>query len=682
MNIIVLCLAAACGIVASYVVFKAFRSIWAAILTPVLITGLAAASLPWGSETEETSRDQFAATRQNTAVEEPASPAPNPLPTVATLASLKEARPLEIPKDGYVGSEACVECHQGNHATWFASYHRSMTQLAKPEIILGNLESVRLSFEGHDYEVTREGDTFWVNAPDPEAPHDVSKRRVAPIVMTTGSHHMQVYWWTTGEDRTTALLPFAWIEETNEWIPRTASFLQPELNLEQEVGRWGQTCSMCHSTHRREMYLTNESWDTEVSEFGISCEACHGPGQPHIDYQRRLAASLDTDLGSSEVESETLSSDPIVNPESLDKVQSAQVCGQCHSVVQLRGDIEELRHLNLHGHKFRPGKDLDQTHHIVRREDMLEQANDFSHGVPGPQPETTFYKDGMIRVSGREYNGLTDSACYQRGEMTCLTCHQLHKSSSDDRSLKEWANDQLKPSAIGDESCLQCHSPTEYGTNHTHHAAGSSGSSCYNCHMPHTTYGLLKAIRSHTITSPNVEKDRRAGRPNACNLCHLDKTLEWTADSLQDWYGIEKPAFTADEKQVAASLLWLLKGDAAERALVAWSMGWEKAQAVSGTDWQIPFLAQLIDDPYLAIRFVARRSLRTMKGLNNLTVSLYGAQDARHAAISALAQYWYENQSRESSNRSELLFTPDGLDFERVQRLMSERDNTPVMLSE
>ena len=47
--------------------------------------------------------------------------------------------------------------------------------------------------------------------------------------------------------------------------------------------------------------------------------------------------------------------------------------------------------------------------------------------------------------------------------------------------------------------------------------------------MPYTTYGLLKTIRSHT-DQQSVGRRRRVetGRPNACNLCHLDKTLAWT----------------------------------------------------------------------------------------------------------------------------------------------------------
>ena len=88
-----------------------------------------------------------------------------------------------------------------------------------------------------------------------------------------------------------------------------------------------------------------------------------------------------------------------------------------------------------------------------------------------------------------------------------------------------------------DAACLQCHPSFEGRTEHTHHTADSSGSRCQNCHMPHTTYGLLKAIRSHKIDSPSVQASLATGRPNACNLCHLDKSLAWTQDALERGWG-------------------------------------------------------------------------------------------------------------------------------------------------
>src|SRR5205814_10303265 len=118
------------------------------------------------------------------------------------------------------------------------------------------------------------------------------------------------------------------------------------------------------------------------------------------------------------------------------------------------------------------------------------------------------------------------------------------------------------------------------------------------CHMPHTTYGLLKALRSHQISVPSVAVTLDTGRPNACNLCHLDKTLQWTAARLQQWYGTPPPRLSDEQQTIAASLPWMLKRDAGQRALTAWSMGWAPARQASGQSWMPPYLGLLLDDPY------------------------------------------------------------------------------------
>ena len=58
-----------------------------------------------------------------------------PVPTAVVVAEtdgFEEVLPRigEVP--GYIGSEACRECHADQHASWHRSYHRTMTQLAVP----------------------------------------------------------------------------------------------------------------------------------------------------------------------------------------------------------------------------------------------------------------------------------------------------------------------------------------------------------------------------------------------------------------------------------------------------------------------------------------------------------------------------------------------------------------------
>ena len=143
-----------------------------------------------------------------------------------------------------------------------------------------------------------------------------------------------------------------------------------------------------------------------------------------------------------------------------------------------------------------------------------------------------FWKDGANRSGGREFSGMSTTACYLQGEISCTHCHSMHESDP---------NDQLSLGGISNEACLQCHQAIDEDlAGHTHHAADSSGSQCYNCHMPYTTYGLLKSIRSHWIDSPSVAASVETGRPNACNQCHLDRTLAWTGEALAEWYGVQR----------------------------------------------------------------------------------------------------------------------------------------------
>jgi hypothetical protein len=199
--------------------------------------------------------------------------------------------------------------------------------------------------------------------------------------------------------------------------------------------------------------------------------------------------------------------------------------------------------------------------------------------------------------------------------------------------------------------------------------------------MPYTTYGLLKGIRSHEIDSPSVATSLTTGRPNACNQCHLDETLEWSADHLQAWFDEPKPELDADQRSVAASLLWLLSGDAAQRALIAWSFGWEPARQASGTDWMAPYLAQLLEDPYPAVRFVAERSLRGIEGYEGIAYDFMGSDANRNSAHAEVLEIWSRDSSPEP--RGPTMIDSDGRVYpELFVRLLSARNDRPVIVAE
>jgi hypothetical protein len=205
--------------------------------------------------------------------------------------------------------------------------------------------------------------------------------------------------------------------------------------------------------------------------------------------------------------------------------------------------------------------------------------------------------------------------------------------------------------------------------------------------MPFTTYGIQKAHRSHTVTKPSAEETLDIGRPNACNQCHLDRTLSWTAKRLEKWYRMPAPKITGDDAQVAAGVLWTLRGDAGQRALAAWSMGWDAARKASGArdepDWMIPYLAQLLDDPYDAVRFVAFLALRKRVQFAGFDYDFVGSRWHRRAAVDRARDAGRFAHAGAPTSESPVLLDATGeLIRERFEELLSQRDDRRVDLRE
>ncbi len=584
----------------------------------------------------------------------------------------------------YVGAESCRACHADQFRTWHDSYHRSMTQRATPETVVAPFENVVLQSRGREFRLAQSGDQFWVELPDPELEMSlgvralqtgmsqaevaaaVNQHRVRrPIVMTTGSHQHQTYW-LPGPNGMLFQLPWVYHIQHSRWVPRYDSFLSPHRD-EAFFNVWNVTCVMCHSTAGApKPNAATRRLETE-GEMGIACEACHGPGRTHVEAH----ADPPVTWGSL---AERAPDPTIVNPARLAHVRASHVCGQCHAYFHRTA--EQYQHWLAHGSTYRPGDDLEDHRLLLRFDPDAEREWIRDYLAENPDAFThQYWPDGTVRTGGRELSGLVESACYQVGEMSCLSCHSMHNSDP---------IDQLAAGREGNEACTQCHGESQYTSeisDHTHHAAGSSGSLCYNCHMPHTTYVLMGAVRSHRIAIPEVVSGVRGARPNACNLCHLDQSLAWTSRQLNVWHGTPEVEVTDEEREIAASLLWLIKGDATQRLMAAWSMGWPPAQEASGTEWMPPFLAMLLPDPYSAIRDIAHRSLKTLPGYEDVRFDFLSDESHFESVTDAVRERWKNREP--TSAESRLMMTPDrALDTARIDMLWQERDNRPIEISE
>src|SRR5437879_5370661 len=69
---------------------------------------------------------------------------------------------------GFVASAACKDCHPGQYASWYRTYHRTMTQPATAETVLAPMGEIELSSRGRTYQLSHHGDDFSVTTVDPE----------------------------------------------------------------------------------------------------------------------------------------------------------------------------------------------------------------------------------------------------------------------------------------------------------------------------------------------------------------------------------------------------------------------------------------------------------------------------------------------------------------------------------
>jgi predicted CXXCH cytochrome family protein len=482
---------------------------------------------------------------------------------------------------------------------------------------------------------------------------------------------MEVYWVAGGAENELRLVPVTYLIAEQRFIPRRDAFLQPPGAAPHAV-RWNSNCIQCHTTLGKPGHDENAArFASEAVELGIACEACHGSGAAHVRKHQNPLARYAARFTSA-------ADDSIVNPARLSHDRASEVCGQCHAYFVPNDETAWWK--DGFASAFRPGDALERSRTLLapphfRGRPTPREGAPRGEGADEPalgaeaEAESAFWPDGTMRVGGREHNALAASACYTRGgekqRISCLSCHSMHRSEPDD---------QLRAGDDVNSACRKCHGElAARATEHSRHRAGSSGNSCVACHMPFTSYALFKGIRSHRIDSPAVPaSDADGARPNACNLCHLDKGLEWTRKALGAWGGTAGRAAgdaappsppQTQNAEISYAVARLIAGDAAERAVFAWAFGLREARDASGSGWQAPYLAALLDDPYSAVRFVAARSLGAFPEHALGNYDFLAPPEARRAARDAVL-------SRFPAERP------------RIDALLARQDTRPVSISE
>ncbi|PYS87542.1 MAG: hypothetical protein DMF62_12130 [Acidobacteria bacterium] len=508
----------------------------------------------------------------------------------------------------YIDSENCLACHSDHFASWRRTFHGRMTQDISPQTVQGDFEKNNTyEYLGVKAQMERRGNEFFMSFTYPDG-----KREINKIERTVGSRRIEQY--ITKQNGQYFRLPVAYDLPQRRWFSLNGSFFYPDGgDFKQHVAQWDTNCVFCHNVKAQPNFnFETRRANTEVAELGIACGACHGPGAEHAD----LASSPVT--RARWLSNETIDR-KIINPQKLDTDRAMMICGHCHG-QRVPNPTDRIREIMSKGDPFDSGEDLAEFYIPVHADTTIGNVSFASR----------FWPDGSPRLTAYEYQGILASPCFLKGQsgnrISCNSCHTMHGGD-----VKGQITDEMRTNV----ACTQCHAEFRDETvlaEHTRHQVSSEASSCYSCHMPEVVYGIQSFHKTHQISVPDPQLTAAKGVPNACNQCHLDRSVNWAIEKTKEFWpekfssirASNDPQFDKPEGERG-----LFAGDALTRAMMA-----DALSRRADKTWAAPLLIEAFaGENYPIVRYFAANGLEAF-GWNIAKPDYLGSDDVRASQIS------------------------------------------------
>jgi hypothetical protein len=506
-----------------------------------------------------------------------------------------------LPED-YVGPEGCAQCHAGKHRLWSQHPHRRMNQNPGQDSVQGRFDGAALELTNGTVSFTTEGDIYRMTVT-----RQGKLLRRYRVTRTVGSRYIQFYIGVQTEGPEPPghdvyaehLLPFAWWRTLGRWLPKHYCDLNgPEdlvHGIPQEQGvdkltdvrRWTSQCVCCHNTvpyaYRAVHKLFAGFPDATVS---LALGPLSSALAPHMAVQNSVQS----------FEAITRNLEP-----DRHLVTLGISCEACHfggrEHAQSGGKIAFLptsRYLKITNH--RPDRPLtDDRKNPATLNGLCTQCH---------AANVSLFPGGQAQCNSREAMDMSGGACASR--MTCVHCHEPHTAGPAEAG-------PTQPAHLA--ACIRCHShyaDPEKAAAHGRHSA-EARVDCLDCHMPRQTLGLDALVRTHHVSVPVREEMVARGLANACNLCHLDRSLNWTLQQLKRGWG--RTLTPQPDWQSAADLdrpmgeVWLQGPDTAMR----WIAGQSYARSPLGKT-ALPSLIRALNDPEPVNRIFHARAVEAVWG--------------------------------------------------------------------
>ncbi len=447
-----------------------------------------------------------------------------------------------IRRADYVGPAACGECHAAQLAAWTSSLHRVMNMKVEDAgAVIGDFRDARVTSHGGEALMQRDGTAYVMTTRDRE--RTVRYR----LTRTIGHRRLQEYVGIEDGKAEEVRLPFGWWPRAGGWQPQNA--FDPWLDEHYDAYAparepWAERCPWCHSTYPFEQRIARTSGARAVGH-GLEQYFSSTPGSQRLDVTAQITTGIS--------------------------------CESCHLGGRAHAAGAAIQFLPK-GATLRDGAPQMPSTFAEQRIDARVVNSVCAQCHSGPSPRLA---DGTALRNSSEALDLAASSCVG---LKCTDCHDPHRADGEPDEAK----------AI--EVCRRCHetqsAPAHGGAEH------ATTASCLDCHMPRIVMGIDRYVRTHRISSPTNAQLISEAAPNACNLCHLDRPIDWTLDELRRGWEVRIAPKLGRYGRDAASVgdVWLASSSPAVRLIAAHayarsSLGrYALAEIRQGLDDKLPYV--------------------------------------------------------------------------------------------
>ncbi len=449
------------------------------------------------------------------------------------------AKGRDLPK-GYIGTQACAECHQDRYASYLQTAHSRSIREVDIESVQTDAQLVH-AISKRSYEIInrngrlwhREWEHFRASGAEHQAADPKLRLTELPVQYIMGSGNFaEAYLLRDGDYLLQS--PVTWYIADGDYGIAPGYDEPVHRGCNRVID---DQCLFCHAG----LISRDQPQHPRILELAIGCERCHGPSEKHAIYHQSRAASNDDRL---EIPLDAQSLDPA----KLERSKLESICAQCH----LNGDVV----VDADGKSiwdFVPGNDITATRRAYKAE--YGKAED---------PFT------------EHFDQMWQSKCYQQSEsLTCVTCHDPHHGEPTE-DLDQFYRDQ----------CLTCHANEDCGLP-LDRRFSEQQNRCVHCHMPATpSEAVHSATTNHRI---GIYSAGLIDRPQASSRVVLRRLQSYANDISIDQ--VSPPA------DLLAKAYWLLEqnGDAEKtRGLSAADLESELVESIgTGSPKLLSLLARL-----------------------------------------------------------------------------------------